>query len=194
MTQRTWKQHTHSGNAHTITVHAQWQWTITKSRETKWHCAHVCDTSKMTMHLQLEFMHNGKARPMVADHAISRKSKAERTCWRYTHNGNALTTGIHAQWPGDHAISWYYYLPKKKFQHVYMYISGYNQPITKKLVTKMKPFKFASCLRKPHLSSSMRSKVIQVWMKCFNSAFAISSISSNDITLLFFKLLLNALS
>ena len=83
---------------------------------------------------------------------------------------------------------------KKKFQHVYMYISGYNQPITKKLVTKMKPFKFASCLRKPHLSSSMRSKVIHVWIKHFNLAFAISSISSNVITLLFLKLLLNALS
>ena len=58
----------------------------------------------------------------------------------------------------------------------------------------MKPFKFASCLRKPHLSSSMRSKVIQVWMKCFNFAFAISTKSLNDITLLFFELHLNALS
>ena len=46
------------------------------------------------------------------------------------------------------------------FTHVLTNISGYISPIFKKLVTKLKPFKFASDLRKPHLSNSMRSKVI----------------------------------
>ena len=35
----------------------------------------------------------------------------------------------------------------------------------------MKPFKFARDLHKPHLSSSMHLKFIQVWIKCFNFAF-----------------------
>ena len=61
----------------------------------------------------------------------------------------------------------------KIFPHVLAYISAYIWPIHKKLVTKLKLFKLASDLRKPHLSNSLRSKVIQLWMKCFNFAFSI---------------------
>ena len=43
----------------------------------------------------------------------------------------------------------------------------------KEMVTKLKCFEFASDLRKPHLSNSMRSKAIQLLMKCFNFVYAI---------------------
>ena len=54
----------------------------------------------------------------------------------------------------------YTILEKEIFTHVLTNISDYRRLILKKLVTKLKPFKFASDLRKPHLSNSMRSKVI----------------------------------
>ena len=50
----------------------------------------------------------------------------------------------------------------KIFPHVLTNISGYISPILKKLVAILKPFKFASDLRKLHLSNAMRSKVIQL--------------------------------
>ena len=53
-------------------------------------------------------------------------------------------------------------LEKEIFTHVLTNISDYRRLIIKKLVTILKPFKFASDLRKPHLSNSMRSKVIQL--------------------------------
>ena len=48
------------------------------------------------------------------------------------------------------------------FTYVLTDISGYISPIFKKLVAIYKPFKFASGLRKPHISNSMHSKVIQL--------------------------------
>ena len=80
------------------------------------------------------------------------------------------------------------------FTQVLTNISGYVRPILKKSVAILKPFKFESDLRKPHLSNSMRSKVIQLWMKYFNFAFTIFILFSNDIILLLIEFLLNALS
>ena len=76
----------------------------------------------------------------------------------------------------------------KIFTHVLTNISNNRLLILKKSVTELKPFKFASDLRKPHLSNSMRSKVIQLWMKSFDLAFAISTWS------LTISLLLNKMS
>ena len=45
------------------------------------------------------------------------------------------------------------------FTDVFTNISGYTG------LFKLKPFKFASNLRKPHLPNAIRSKVIQLWMK-----------------------------
>ena len=80
------------------------------------------------------------------------------------------------------------------FTHVLTNISGYIRPILKNLVVILKPFKFSSDQRKPHLSNSMRSKVVQLWMKYSNFAFTIFALSSNDIILFLIELLLYALS
>ena len=56
---------------------------------------------------------------------------------------------------------------KKIFTHVLTNISAYIGLIFKKSVTKLKPFKFGSHPRKPHLSNSMCSKVNRLWMKYF---------------------------
>ena len=54
------------------------------------------------------------------------------------------------------------------FTHVFINIFGYTSPIFKKLVTKLKPFKFASDLCKSYLSNFMRSNVILLWRaSCF---------------------------
>ena len=50
--------------------------------------------------------------------------------------------------------------PKKIFTHILTKISDYTGLIFKRSVTKLKPFKFASGLRKLYLSNLIRSKVI----------------------------------
>ena len=51
---------------------------------------------------------------------------------------------------------------KKIFTHVLTIISSYNGLIFKKSVTKLKPLKFASDLRKLQLSNLICSKVIKL--------------------------------
>ena len=46
------------------------------------------------------------------------------------------------------------------FRYIYTHSYQKIHQIIKKSVTDMKPFKFASCLRKPHLSSSRRLEEI----------------------------------
>jgi len=59
-------------------------------------------------------------------------------------------------------------------------------------VRQLKPFKFARDYRKPHPSSFMRLKAIQLRLKYFSFTFAISTQSSDDIISLVLKVLLNA--
>ena len=61
------------------------------------------------------------------------------------------------------------------FYHFFHYIYKYSyqkiHQIIKEMVTKIKPFKFASCLRKSHLSNSVRLEEIWKTVKRSYSKF-----------------------
>ena len=78
------------------------------------------------------------------------------------------------------------------FTHVLTNISCYISPILKKLVAILKPFKFASDPRKPHLTNSMRSKVTQFFFYrnviFFTKPLKETEIATNKITITFLNL------